>query len=180
MSALKRKTGPDAAKASNNPAKRKKTDTPEKKKTKAAKTEKLNGAKASKTDKPSKPHGTKADTTSTPTTTPRPAEPSVLTLLKDEEPMFPRGGGSVLTPLERKQIQMKASADAADEDELEVSSQPAAGQKKERRSKKSDKQTSHPVRTEDSVRVESLNFKVRRHTAQHIRLTEADSSSRDW
>ena len=32
-------------------------------------------------------------------------------LLQNEEPSFPRGGGSVLTPLEHKQIQLQATRD---------------------------------------------------------------------
>ncbi|KAI9373667.1 hypothetical protein BJX61DRAFT_501920 [Aspergillus egyptiacus] len=36
---------------------------------------------------------------------------SELTVRPDDEPSFPRGGGSVLTPLERKQIQIKATKD---------------------------------------------------------------------
>ncbi|KAL3445564.1 hypothetical protein BJX65DRAFT_143126 [Aspergillus insuetus] len=36
---------------------------------------------------------------------------SELTVLRDDEPSFPRGGGSVLTPLERKQIHIKATKD---------------------------------------------------------------------
>lgn len=87
MSALKRKNGPDATKVSkDNPAKRTKTDTPEK------------NAKAAKTDKPNK---AKESTTAPSTSASQPAKSSVLTLLKDEEPLFPRGGGSVLTPLEQ-------------------------------------------------------------------------------
>lgn len=148
MSALKRKNGPDAAKVSkDNPAKRTKTDTPEKK------------AKAAKTDKSPKPNKTNENTAA-----PSISQPSQSSLLlRDEESMFPRGGASVLTPLEQKQIQMKAKADAFDEDELDVSTK-SKSKKKERNekraSKKSDKQTSHPVRGEDSVKVESLNFKV--------------------
>ena len=158
MSALKRKNGPDATKVSkDNPAKRTKTDTPEK------------NAKAAKTDKPNK---AKESTTAPSTSASRPAKSSVLTLLKDEEPLFPRGGGSVLTPLEQKQIQMKAKADAFDEDELDVSAKSKTKKKErndKRSSKKSDKQTSHPVRGEDSVKVESLNFKVGDDTAQYVR-----------
>lgn len=141
MSALKRKNGPEAIKAQkDNPAKRKKTDTPEKKHAKAAKTDKTKEAIVSNS---------------------QPPKSSVLSILKDEEPMFPRGGANILTPLEQKQIQMKAKADAHDEDELEVTSKPKNKKKKEKTSRKSDKQSSHPVRGEDSVRVESLNFKVR-------------------
>ncbi|KAL2838295.1 hypothetical protein BJY01DRAFT_251027 [Aspergillus pseudoustus] len=36
---------------------------------------------------------------------------SELTVLRDDEPSFPRGGGSVLTPVERKQIHIKATKD---------------------------------------------------------------------
>jgi rRNA biogenesis protein RRP5 len=36
---------------------------------------------------------------------------SDYSILRDEEPSFPRGGGSVLTPLERKQIQIQATRD---------------------------------------------------------------------
>ncbi|KAL2862761.1 putative rRNA biogenesis protein RRP5 [Aspergillus lucknowensis] len=36
---------------------------------------------------------------------------SELTVLRDDEPSFPRGGGSVLTPIERKQIHIKATKD---------------------------------------------------------------------
>lgn len=34
-----------------------------------------------------------------------------LSLIRDEEPLFPRGGGGVLTALERKQIQNQATRD---------------------------------------------------------------------
>lgn len=146
MSALKRKNGPEAAKVSkDNPAKRKKTDTPEKKKTKSA-----------KTDKP--PKADQAKDAAAPK--PQPTKSSVISLLKDEEPMFPRGGAHILTPLEQKQIQMRAKADAQDEDELEVASTAKTKKRRDKSSKKSDKQSSHPVRAEDAVKVESLNFKV--------------------
>jgi rRNA biogenesis protein RRP5 len=36
---------------------------------------------------------------------------SKVSFLKEEEPSFPRGGASVLTPLEHKQIQIKAKQD---------------------------------------------------------------------
>ncbi|MCJ1281625.1 rRNA biogenesis protein rrp5 [Xylographa opegraphella] len=43
----------------------------------------------------------------------RPSKPasSAVSILKDEEPAFPRGGASILTPLERKQIQIRAKQD---------------------------------------------------------------------
>ena len=164
MSALKRKNGPEAAKAAKgNPAKRTKTDTPEKK-TKAAKTD-----KSTKTNKAKDAEASNS----------QPAKSSVLTLLKDEEPMFPRGGANILTPLEQKQIQMRAKADAQDEDELDEASKSKAKKKrKDKTSKKSEKQASHPVRGEDSVRVESLNFKVGA-SAQSIRPA-LTCSRRGW
>src|SRR3569833_1298645 len=47
------------------------------------------------------------------------AKPPAVTRLKDEEPLFPRGGGSVLSPLEQKQIQIQAKRDVLFEDEHE-------------------------------------------------------------
>lgn len=41
----------------------------------------------------------------------RPAQASALSALREEEPAFPRGGASVLTPLEYKQIQIQATKD---------------------------------------------------------------------
>lgn len=41
----------------------------------------------------------------------RPAQASALSALRVEEPAFPRGGASVLTPLEYKQIQIQATKD---------------------------------------------------------------------
>jgi len=88
---------------------------------------------------------------------------SVLTVLKDEEPMFKRGGGSVLTPLERKKIQLQAEADARAEDELEDKSQ-TKGKKKRKLPDKSlarrEKKTAPDTSTEPLVKIESLSFKV--------------------
>ncbi|MCJ1391614.1 rRNA biogenesis protein rrp5 [Xylographa bjoerkii] len=43
----------------------------------------------------------------------KPSQPTrpAVSVLKDEEPAFPRGGASVLTPLEHKQIQIRAKQD---------------------------------------------------------------------
>lgn len=151
MSAVKRKDGPGAPKGiKENPAKRKKFDTPEKKTTKSPKS---NGAKppapASKASAPS---------------TLQPLKSSVLTSLRDDEPMFPRGGGSVLTPLEQKKIQMQAKQDALDEanaDELnETSSKPKAKARKERASRKKETKSTTDKVDPDAVKVESLSFKV--------------------
>ncbi|KEF55753.1 uncharacterized protein A1O9_08504 [Exophiala aquamarina CBS 119918] len=52
-------------------------------------------------------------------TNPSPARkastPQAASVLTNEQPAFPRGGASLLTPIERKQIQAKASRDAAKE-----------------------------------------------------------------
>lgn len=74
--------------------------------------------------------------------------------------MFPRGGGSVLTPLEQKQIQMEAKADAKKEDEFDTGKK-GTKQKKQLKVKsgsKGDKKGTLPE--EETVKVESLSFKV--------------------
>lgn len=43
------------------------------------------------------------------------SKPQAASVLTKEQPAFPRGGASLLTPIERKQIQAKASRDAAKE-----------------------------------------------------------------
>lgn len=101
-------------------------------------------------------------------------------VFKDEEKAFPRGGASVLTPLEHKQIQIKANqdvlfeqaglkrtggddlSDVASEDGAENA--PKAGKKK-KKSKKSKK--NHAEEEEETVRVESLSFKVGSGTGRH-------------
>lgn len=85
----------------------------------------------------------------------------MVSLLKSEEPIFPRGGGSVLTPLEQKQIQLEAKADARREDEFNTGSGKAQKKQKKRKStSKSDKKSSDKKDSEDSIKVESLSFKV--------------------
>jgi rRNA biogenesis protein RRP5 len=74
--------------------------------------------------------------------------------------MFPRGGASILTPLEQKKIQIEAKADAMRDEEFNTGSK---DQKKKKRKtalkgdKKADKKTGDE---EQAVRVESLSFKV--------------------
>ena len=41
----------------------------------------------------------------------KPSSTAKLSVLKGEEPAFPRGGASILTPLEHKQIQIQAKND---------------------------------------------------------------------
>lgn len=144
MSSLKRKGAPSATPAGKDakpttetrPSKKVRSDKP-------AKSADKKGAKA--TDK--------ASSSAQPTT-----------VVKDEEPLFPRGGGSILTPLEHKQISIEAKRDALFE---ESSGKPAKksdksekGDKKRKR-KSSTKEDKKSARDEDAVRIEGLNYKVR-------------------
>lgn len=84
----------------------------------------------------------------------------VVSVLKGEEPLFPRGGGSVLTPLEQKQIQLEAKADAARDEEFNTAGKDQK-KKKRKTALKSASEKKGDVKTKgDSVKVESLNFKV--------------------
>lgn len=88
--------------------------------------------------------------------------PAVVSLLKDEEPMFPRGGASILTPLEQKQIQLEAKADALRDEEFTAGGKTQKKQKRKstlsKAEKKSDKKKN--AEQEDTVKVDSLSFKV--------------------
>ncbi|KAK0674322.1 hypothetical protein QBC41DRAFT_264755 [Cercophora samala] len=78
-------------------------------------------------------------------------------LVKEEEPLFPRGGASVLTPLEQKQIQIQAKNDVLFE---EAASKKSGGEKtKKKKTRKSKGGEVAPETDEDAVKVESLNFK---------------------
>ena len=101
-----------------------------------------------------------------------------VSILKDEEPAFPRGGASVLTPLEHKQIQIRAKQDVLfeqstgkkargydsedDENEMEgtieekrtrsrLKQKPATGGKKHK---------VDGIIEEPAVRIEGLSYKV--------------------
>ncbi|KAF3482254.1 rRNA biogenesis protein RRP5 [Arthroderma uncinatum] len=82
-----------------------------KKKAKVA-VEESNGASKLKKTKPAKEHkeqdeparGAKNDMNTA-------LKAAPISMLRDEQPAFPRGGNSVLTPLERKQIQIQATKD---------------------------------------------------------------------
>ncbi len=99
-----------------------------------------------------------------------------VSVLREEEPLFPRGGGSVLTPLEHKQINIEAKRDVlfeqsgksksksataadgiTDDDEEEAS--PAVARRKKQRSKRQNVPTENaPV--EVGARIEGLSFSV--------------------
>lgn len=89
-----------------------------------------------------------------------------ISRLKEEEPLFPRGGGSVLTPLERKEITIQAKQDALFEDESTKTTTKADKDTKQRKRKSSAKDTKGAkddgtTRDPDAVRIEGLNYKVR-------------------
>ncbi|KAE8147615.1 hypothetical protein BDV25DRAFT_30226 [Aspergillus avenaceus] len=100
---------------------------------------------------------------------------SELTVLRDDEPSFPRGGASVLTPLERKQIQIQATKDVlfeqkgtkgssgafdADQDEeMEDADDTTAASKKSRKRKTKSKNQTEQEAGDKGVRIEGLNFK---------------------
>ncbi|KAJ4304261.1 rRNA biogenesis protein rrp5 [Collariella sp. IMI 366227] len=119
MGALKRKEGPSGTSASKSA--KPTTDARPSKRAKSSETTKGDSKKGEKQQKsPAKP-----------------APTTIVSKLKEEEPLFPRGGGSVLTPLEQKQISIQA--------------------KKDRKSRADETETK--AKDEDAVKVESLNFK---------------------
>lgn len=101
-----------------------------------------------------------------------------VSVLKEEEPAFPRGGASILTPLEHKQIQIQARNDVLfesntgkkaarnefedDENDEDILDQPNAPSTKTKRKPKSNvKQGSkNGVVEEAAVRIEGLSYKV--------------------
>ncbi|KAF2276377.1 rRNA biogenesis protein-like protein RRP5 [Westerdykella ornata] len=105
--------------------------------------------------------------------TAKPEKAAPKSVFKNEEKAFPRGGASVLTPLEHKQIQIKANQDVLFEqagikrsgnDDMDMSdigseagSEQAAKTTKKRKSKKSKK--AHEEEKENVIKVESLSFK---------------------
>ncbi|KAK0623473.1 hypothetical protein B0T14DRAFT_564828 [Immersiella caudata] len=82
------------------------------------------------------------------------AAPSV-SVLKEDEPLFPRGGGSVLTPLEQQEIQVQARKDALFEEKAGSGAPEKSGKKKKRKSEAD----ATPAADPDTVKIESLNFK---------------------
>jgi rRNA biogenesis protein RRP5 len=103
-------------------------------------------------------------------------------VFNDGETSFPRGGASVLTPLEHKQIQIKANQDvlfeaaggkrSKDDEDFsdtgsDVDAENAEKASKKRKSKKSKK--TQEVGKEDVVKVEGLSYKVsRRYAAKYM------------
>ncbi|KAI2190089.1 rRNA biogenesis protein rrp5 [Ophidiomyces ophidiicola] len=104
------------------------------------------------------------------------SKPTIVSILRDEAPAFPRGGNNALTPLERKQIQIQATRDVLFEQnggtagdisdidsEFDKETREADGvdripSRKKQKGKKSKKSTEISVKPE-GPRIESLSFK---------------------
>ena len=135
MSSLKRKDAPGGAPVTKSP-KRPKSDKPQ-----------------------SKPHANSSQ--STKTSQQKPASTAGVSRLKEEEPLFPRGGGSVLSPLEHRQISIQAKQDVLFEQQSTQGAKKAEKSLKRRKSKASKAKSSDAASpAEDIVRIESLNYQV--------------------
>ena len=94
-----------------------------------------------------------------------------ISRVREEEVAFPRGGASVLTPLEHKQIQIEATRDVLFEHQGAKSSKSdedggddEAGLRAKRKPKskgKGKKSNEHAEPEEKTVKIEGLNYKVR-------------------
>ncbi|EAW14463.1 putative rRNA biogenesis protein RRP5 [Aspergillus clavatus NRRL 1] len=104
---------------------------------------------------------------------------SELSVLRDDEPSFPRGGGSVLTPLEKKQIHIQATKDVlfeqrgpkqssgnfVDEDDDEdvemgdADDNATSTKQSKKRKTKGKKRAEQEAKDKQGVRIEGLNFK---------------------
>lgn len=139
MGSLKRKEGPGGSVAAKTP---KSTSDP-------------------RPSKRSKSDGTPKSEGRTPTkTAPAPAPTPVISKLKDEEELFPRGGGSILSPLEHKKIQVQAKNDVLFEQDSSSKKREKKEGRDSRRSRKSAGDEDLKTRDEDGVHIESLNYKV--------------------
>ena len=101
-----------------------------------------------------------------------------FSVLKEEEPAFPRGGASILTPLEHKQIQIQAKQDVLfeqttgkkaarkdfedEENDGDMPEQTSGPMKKSKsKSKPRDKKSkTNGAVEEPTVRIEGLSYKV--------------------
>lgn len=148
MSSLKRKDAPGASSTSktpkpqgdSRPSKRPKSDKP----SSSSKSDSKSDAKRSADSKP--------------------ASTSTVSRLKEEEPLFPRGGGSILTPLEHKQISIQAKQDVLFEQESgQKAKKSDKTSKKQRKSKPSkDGKSIKAHQDDEGAKIQSLNYKVSR------------------
>ncbi|KAG0648782.1 U3 small nucleolar RNA-associated rrp5 [Hyphodiscus hymeniophilus] len=89
-----------------------------------------------------------------------------ITKVREEEIAFPRGGASVLTPLEHKQIQIEATRDVLFEQQGGKSKPDTEGEDggvvrkaKKTKTKKGKKEIGETEPTEDSIAIEGLSYK---------------------
>lgn len=114
--------------------------------------------KNEKTDKSDKKNAD-SESTSVPATA---GAATLVSRLKEDEPLFPRGGGSVLTPLEYKQIQVQAKSDALFDQQTNGAADKADGsaKKKQKGKRKLDAAAAGAKPADDGPKIESLNYKV--------------------
>ena len=96
--------------------------------------------------------------------------PAKISKTREEDAPFPRGGASLLTPLEHKQIQIEATRDVLFEQQGPKSKTAVVGdsdrqvertEKKPKSKKKSKKETKNLAQDEEAVKIEGLSYKVR-------------------
>lgn len=100
-----------------------------------------------------------------------------ISRVRDEELAFPRGGASVLTPLEHKQIQIDATRDVLFEQHGAKSSKPDGAEqesadtskpRKKGKGKGKSKKTAQDTEVEEEiVKIEGLSYKVRATTSRN-------------
>lgn len=108
-----------------------------------------------------------SDTTKPNATVPTTAQAPKIARAKEEEAAFPRGGASVLTPLEHKQINIDATRDVLFEHETasrakadgDLEATTSHGGKK-RKSKSKRTKDENMKADEDNIRIEGLSYKV--------------------
>lgn len=111
--------------------------------------------------------------------------PSTGPAVLAEEPVFPRGGSSILTPLEKKQIHIQATSDVLfeqstgrkpvthefedgenDSDQPDQSSGALQKTKRKKKSQKSQKGKLEEAAKEPDIRIERLSYRVRTKEAE--------------
>ncbi|KAI1213449.1 nucleic acid-binding protein [Annulohypoxylon truncatum] len=138
MSSLKRKDAPGASSSSKAP--KAQSDSRPSKRSKSEKTSAKDDTKSSSKSKS--------------------AKSSAVSRLKEEEPLFPRGGGSVLTPLEHKQISIQAKQDVLFEQESgQGAKKPDRVPKKKKVKVSKDGKSGKFLQDDESAKIESLNYK---------------------
>ncbi|PWW72721.1 nucleic acid-binding protein [Tuber magnatum] len=90
---------------------------------------------------------------------PEPAKPSTLRASKDEETSFPRGGGSVLTPLEFKQISNDAAKDVLFETENAKAKSTKKPMREELKKDKKSKKEESKKGDKKGIKAEGLSYK---------------------